>query len=318
MINLAYLENETEREKTASKYPVIKKHKTLFSSKNFSGWLLLLPGLILFGFFVWGPMVMNVIYSFFDGYSLKNFIGFDNYMYIFNDSMFQAALQNTFYYIFWSLLIGFFAPIIIGLLLSEVVLGKSFFRMIIYLPCIISGIAVAFLFKSLYDPEPYAIFNVILKSLGLPTSLFADDPSLAIPLIVVAMTWRGAGGTVLIYLSAIQTIDPSQYEAVRLDGGGLIRRIQYVTWPVLKPTISTLLIMQVISVFQVFYEPMIIGNSNIHSISMMLLSYNYAFSDGKPQLGAAVSVILSLIIIVFTGIYFAVTAYFKRRHDYAA
>lgn len=75
--------------------------------------------------------------------------------------------------------------------------------------------------------------------MGLKTSLLRDDKNLVIPLIVVAMTWRGAGGTVLIYLSAMQSIDNSLYEAVRIDGGGLMKRFRYVTLPHLKGTITS-------------------------------------------------------------------------------
>ena len=259
---------------------------------------------------------MNVILSFFEGFNLKEFQGFDNYKFIFSDPVFQHAIANTFKYILWSLVIGFFIPIILGILLSEVTKGQAFFRMCIYLPCIISGIAVAFLFKSLYSPEKFSVLNTILQKLGFAPSLMADDSDLVIPLIVVAMTWRGAGGTVLIYLSAMQNVDNSLYEAVRIDGGGLWKRFRYVTIPHLKPTISTLFIMQIISVFQVFYEPMVIssGGPDNASMSLMLLSYNYAFSDAKPQYGAAVGVILSLIILAFTGAYFLVLRLTDGRH----
>ena len=106
----------------------------------------------------------------------------------------------------------------------------------------------------------------------------------------------------------MQSIDNSLYEAVRIDGGGLMKRFRYVTLPHLKGTITSLFIMQIISVFQVFYEPMVISNGgpNNASLSLMLLSYNYAFADAKPQLGAAVGVILSLIILACTGVYYLV------------
>ena len=275
-----FLPKQVSKEKKGINKAILKK--------NLSGWLLMLPGIALFTFFVWEPLVMNVVLSFFEGYNMKEFQGFGNYIKIFQDPQFQAAFTNTFKYIFWSLVIGFLIPVILGILLSEVTRGQSFFRICIYLPCIISG--------------------TILQKMGLKTSLLRDDKNLVIPLIVVAMTWRGAGGTVLIYLSAMQSIDNSLYEAVRIDGGGLMKRFRYVTLPHLKGTITSLFIMQIISVFQVFYEPMVISNGgpNNASLSLMLLSYNYAFADAKPQLGAAVGVILSLIILACTGVYYLV------------
>lgn len=301
MVTLSNLENgNIVKEET-------KKKKKVIGKKDISGWLLMLPSLILFSFFVWGPLVMNVILSFFDGFGLKEFRGFQNYVAIFHDETFLAAFSNTFLYIFWSLIIGFLVPLILGIMLSELRHCKALFRIGLYLPCVISGVAASFLFKNLYSPEPYSVLNTLLQAMGLPPSLFVADKKLAIPLIVLAMTWRGAGSTVLIYLSAIQTIDTNQFEAVRLDGGGFVSRLNHVVLSHLKPTISTLFIMQIISVFQVFYEPMIITSDNdVNTVSLMLKSYTYAFSDGKPELGAAVGVILSLIILFFTAIYFLV------------
>lgn len=294
---LRYLPKAIEKPKRISKAK---------AKKFLSGWLLILPGLILFAFFVWEPLIMNVVYSFFEGYNLQDFQGFDNYKFIFNDPVFQKALANTFKYILWSLVIGFIIPIVLGIFLSEVTKGKAFFRMCIYLPCIISGIAVAFMFKAFYSPEKFSVLNTILITLGFGQSQLIDSTDLVIPLIVISMTWRGAGGTVLIYLSSMQNVDNSLYEAVRIDGGGLWKRFRYVTIPHLKPVITTLFIMQIISVFQVFYDPMVIsaGGPNNASMTLMLLSYNYAFADGKPQYGAAVGVVLSLIILAFTGLYF--------------
>lgn len=305
------LENLSSGRTTISPEDTKKKRKFFIEKKDISGWLVILPSLILFSFFIWGPLIRNVILSFFEGFSLKEFRGFENYVTIFHDATFVAAFRNTFLYIFWSLIIGFFFPIILGIMLSEVRHCKALFRIGLYLPCVISGVAASFLFKTLYSPEPYSVLNTILTNLGLPTSRFTSDPKLAIPLIVVARTWRGAGGTILIYLSAIQTIDTNQFEAVRLDGGGFISRLNHVVLAHLKPTISTLFIRQIISVFQVFYEPMIItSTNNPNTISLMLKSYTYAFEDGKPELGAAVGVILSLIILLFTGLYFLVQWFF--------
>lgn len=309
MLTLDNLKREGEIVDSSS-----KKKKGFFAKRDLTGWLIMLPSLALFAFFVWGPMIMNLLLSFFDGFNFTEFRGFDNYVTIFHDEVFISALTNTFKYIFWSLVIGFLVPLILGILLSEVRHCKALFRIGLYLPCVISGIAASFLFKSLYDPEPYSVLNTLLVAMGLPTSLFTSDPKLAIPLIVIAMTWRGAGSTVLIYLSAIQTIDTNQYEAVRLDGGGFLSRLNHVVLSHLRETISTLFILQIISVFQVFYEPLIIGGeTNVSTISLMLKSYTYAFVDAKPELGAAVSVILSIIILIFTGFYYLLQFYFDRR-----
>lgn len=282
------------------------KAKRLFK-RNWSGWLLMLPGLLLFLFFVWAPLAQNVVLSFSEtkGFESAGFNNFENYKRVFEDPMFVKALANTFKYIFWSIIIGFFIPIFLGLLLSEAVHFKSFFRLGIYFPSIVSGMAVVIMWSYLFDPNPGAVLNQVLAAFGIPASQFLSNPDLTIPLIVVTMTWRGAGGTVLVYLSALQNIDNSQYEAARMDGAGALSRIWHVTLPHIKPTIRMLFILQIISVFQVFYEPLVMtsGGPDGASISLLLLSWQYAFSDFNAGASAATGVILAVIIIALTIVY---------------
>lgn len=296
----------------------IKKKKSLkvIIRKNIGAWLIMLPCLLLFTFFVWLPMIKNFSLSFFDDYSFSEFRGFSNYIEIFKDDSFLTAVKNTFIYIAWSLVIGFLVPMLMGFLLSECFHAKGFFRVCLYLPCMISGIAVVFLFKNIYGDETYSILNVIIKAFGGDPRLWASDPNIIIPLIVIAMTWKGAGGTALIYLSNFQQIDPTLYEAGRIDGATPIQRFLNITLPQMKNTLLTLLILQIISVFQVFYEPMVIGSwggpVNDASMSLMLLSYMYAFHDFEYAYAAASSMVLSLIIIIFTIGYFALLKYLNK------
>lgn len=295
-----------------------KKRKSLkvIIRKNIGAWLIMLPCLILFAFFVWLPMLKNFGLSFFNDYSFSEFEGFSNYIEIFKDDSFLTAVKNTFIYIAWSLVIGFLVPMFMGFLLSECFHAKGFFRVCLYLPCMISGIAVVFLFKNIYGDETYSILNVIIKAFGGDPRLWASDPNIIIPLIVIAMTWKGAGGTALIYLSNFQQIDPALYEASRIDGATPAQRFLNITLPQMKNTLLTLLILQIISVFQVFYEPMVIGSwggpVNDASMSLMLLSYMYAFHDFEYAYAAASSMVLSLIIIVFTIGYFALLKYLNK------
>lgn len=297
---------------------VTKKRKTISKAvlkKNLLAWLIMLPSLALFAFFVWIPLFKNVLLSFFNDYSFSEFVGLKNYSALFNDVSFVAALKNTFLYIFWSLLIGFLVPMVIGFLLSEVIHAKGFFRVAIYIPCMISGIAVVFLFKNVYGDETYSILNVIVKAFGGKPKPWASDANIIIPLIVIAMTWKGAGGTALIYLSNFQQIDSSLYEAARIDGAKPFQRFARIMMPQMRNTILTLLVLQVISVFQVFYEPLVIGNWGgplDSSMSIMLLAYKFAFHDFEFAKGAAASVFLALIILVFTLAYFGLVRYLSR------
>lgn len=268
----------------------------------------MLPTLILFTFFVWMPLIQNLAYSFFSikRFQCQDFILFENYKYVFADPAFKSALINTFVYAFWSLLIGFLLPLILGLILSEVIHFKPGFRCLLYLPSIISGVAVMLMWTQILDGSTGSLLNGLLGLFGIEPIQVLMDKNLVIPVIVLVMTWRGAGATVLIYLSALQTVDTTLYEAARLDTANLFQRIWHVTLPSIRPTIKLLLILQIISVFQVFYEPMMMtaGGPDNASISLMYLCYKYTFLDDRPGAGAACGVILAIIIITLSVIYF--------------
>lgn len=279
--------------------------------KNVGGWAIMAPTLILFCFFVWGPLLQNVIYSFFElkRFQPSKFVLLDNYIEVFADPTFFSALKNTFEYAFWSLLIGFLLPLFLGLLLSEVLHFKLFFRCVMYLPSIISGVAVVMMWLQILDGSTGSMINGVLALLGAKPVEVLSDSNWVIPAIVFVMTWRGAGATVLIYLSALQTVDTTLYEVARLDHANMFQRIWYVTLPSIKPTIKLLFILQIISVFQVFYEPMMLtaGGPDNASMSLMYLCYKYTFLDKRPDLGAACGVILAVIIVTLSLVYFRLT-----------
>lgn len=271
--------------------------------RNAFGWVLMLIPLVLFAIFVWIPMGRNFILSFQDNYFEENFVGFENYQAIFEDPTFLQALKNTFLYILFSLLIGYLVPVFLGFLLSEVFHFKGTFRILLYLPCMISGIAVVFLFSTMYGDSSTDLFNVIAQAFGGDSHPWKGSTSLIIPLIVLAMTWRGAGATALIYLSSFQSVDDSMYEAARMDGANPWQRFVKITAPSLKATLITLFVLQIISVFQVFYEPLVIGPKGgplDSSMSLLLLSYLSAFEDFEHGKSAAVAIVLVLIIALFT------------------
>ncbi len=313
---------------TTTKTVKNKRLKTLLV-KNLSGWALMLPGLILFVFFVWGPLADNILTSFYStiGFERVDFVGVAQYVRVFEDPEFINALTNTFEYLGWSLLIGFIIPIFLGLLLSEVIHLKGFFRIAIYLPAVLSGVATAILWAYIFDPNDGGMLNTILQSLGLPTLKWTDDSDLVIPLIVLTMTWKGAGSTALIYLASMQSINSNLYEAVRIDGANAFQRIKNITLPSILPTISTLFILQVISIMQVFYEPLLIAKGSQASMTLLLLGYNYAFDSKYSGSGvggygfsttgqsSAVAVILALIILGLTAVYFIVQHFVKKRYQ---
>lgn len=275
-----------------------------------TAWLLMIPSLILFVFFVWQPLIEGVILSFFKtkGFDIVAFNGLGNYRDIFQDPAFIMALGNTFKYLFWSLLLGYFVPIIIALILNEIIHMSGLFRFAVYFPTIVPGIATALMWAFILEPGAGGILNMILGKMGLPMSQFLQNPSLTIPIIVITMTWKGFGATAIVYLASLQGINQELYEAAISDGAGIWKRIRHITIPQISGIFSLMFIMQVIGVFQVMYEPLAMteGGPNNASISLMLQGYFYGFRYYETGKSMAVSTITFVILLVLTTLYFKI------------
>ena len=284
----------------------MKKQKDKMKKKDVMGWLVMLPTLILFAFFVWEPLIENIRLSFCTAkmYTVTGFAGLDNYNKVLHDVDFMAAFKNTFSYTFWSLIIGFCVPIILGILISETVHCKGLFRVSVYFPNIMPSLATIWIWSYFFLPGETGVLNILLGKLGIEPLVWLNNPKWTIPLIVITMTWKSAGATALIYMANISGISPDLYEAATIDG------ICHVTLPSLKGIVKTMLIMQIISVFQILYEPMIFknGGPNNASISLMMLMYRYGYRDYNVPKAAALSVLICMILIVLSGIYMKATS----------
>ena len=137
-----------------------------------------------------------------------------------------------------------------------------------------------------------------------------NNPHWTIPLIIVTLTWKSAGSTALIYMANISGISPDLYEAATIDGAGIWARIRHITLPSIFCIGKTILILQIISVFQIMYEPMIFknGGPNNASISLMMLMYRYGYRDYNVGKAAALSVMVCIILVILSGIYMKATA----------
>ncbi len=286
--------------------------KTKFKRSDLTGWLIMLPTILLFVFFVWEPLLESIRLSLYTakGIRLIEFIGFENYIKVFKHPDFLAAFANTFKYIIWSLLIGFVVPIVIAVLISETVHLKGFFRVGVYFPNIMPGLATVLIFGYFFRPGNTGVLNILLEKIGIEPMIWLTNPKLTIPLIVLAMTWKGAGSTALIYMAGISNINPELYEAATIDGAGILHRMKYITVPSIFALGKTLLILQIIAVFQIIYEPLVMtnGGPNNASISIMQLVYNYAFRDFNYPMAAALSVMMCIVLVILSGLYFKMTA----------
>ncbi|WP_372635394.1 carbohydrate ABC transporter permease [Cohnella sp.] len=279
-----------------------------YLSREWSSWLLVVPTIIVFFVFAWQPLVSGIVLSFYktEGYKAVEFIGLQNYVEVIQNSVFRQTLINSFLYVFWSLVIGFAFPIAVAIIINELRHGKSFFRFAVYFPNMVPAIAAAMVWMLLFQPGQNGVLNMLISYLGIPAQGWLQDPSMTIPLIVVTMTLRGFGGTVLLYLASLQGINQELYEAASIDGAGVWRKLFRITLPQISNIVGLMLILQISGVFQVFGEPLVMteGGPNNASMSLMLQSYFYAFRYFQAGHSMALGVITFLILMVLSVIYF--------------
>lgn len=279
-------------------------------TNNFSAWMLLLPAVILLFIIAWKPIFEGMFLSFFkmQGYTMQEFVGFKNYTDVLSDPIFPTVLGNTFKYVMWSLLIGFIPPIAIAIMINEVRHTNGFIKFCIYCPAMVPAVATALIWYFLFLPGDAGIVNLILGKIGVMPLSWLQDKNLSIPTIIFTMSWKGFGASALIYLAALQGVNHELYEAATIDGAGVFRKIWSITLPQVSGIVLLMFVRQIVGVFQVMMEPMIMtdGGPNNASLSLNLHTYLSAFRYYQIDKALALSVITFAILIVMTIFYFMV------------
>ena len=276
--------------------------------KSITAWLLMLPALFALYFMIWRPQVMGFVWSFFkmNGYTPSGFIGLKNYMDVISNTAFLQTLLNTLQYVVWSLIIGFLPPIVIAIVLNEMKYCKGFFKTVLYLPSMLPAIAVMLMWYFIFYPDATGLLNMILGHFGIEPKLWLNNQSLAIPLIVVSMTWKSMGSAMLLYFSALQTVNTELYEVALIDGAGMLKRVRYVTIPQISGVLILNFVNQIIAVFQVMEQPLAMtgGGPDGASMSLGLQLYNYAFVSGRIGQALALGGVMFVFLIISTCFYF--------------
>jgi multiple sugar transport system permease protein len=278
--------------------------------RNLSGYLFLLPALVVFALFVWYPIVMGFAMSFqsIDLINPSTWVGWVNYRRVISDPLFVVAWRNTVAFTLYALLFGYLVPIVLALLINEMRHGKAFFRLAFYLPVMLPPIVTVFLWRWIYNPDS-GLLNALLSLVHLPGGLWLETPGTALPALMVIATWSNAGSTMLIYLAALQGVPASLYEAAEIDGSNIWRRLWHVTLPTIRPIMLLMLVLQIIGTMQVFIEPFTVtgGGPQNSTMSILLLIYNYAFKQADFGGASALGVMLFLVLAIFALIYMRMT-----------
>jgi multiple sugar transport system permease protein len=272
-----------------------------------------MPWIIGFLLFTVGPMLYS-LYTSFTRYNIiadPRWIGFENYQNIFfDDPFFYKSLSNTFWMVIVKTPLVIVIAISLALLLNVDIPGGKFFRTVIYLPNVLSGIAAIFLWQWILAPN--GLFNAALSSFGIRGPGWFVDPDWTKPgMVLMGMWW--IGGNVLIFLAGLKGIPKELYEAAEIDGADGWQKVRHITLPLLSPTIFFEVITGIIGTFQIFTTAFIlIGSKNAavgelgqSMLFYVLYLYDRAFGKIGPggfQMGyaSALAWILFIIILVIT------------------
>jgi multiple sugar transport system permease protein len=270
----------------------------------------LLGGLVCFALFSWYPAIRAVVIAFqkYTPGRTPQWVGTANFTRVLRDPEFGAAWRNTLVFTLLALLIGFAIPFVLALVLNELRHAKAFFRVVVYLPVMIPPVVSALLWKWFYDPGA-GLANEVLRALHLPTSNWTNGADTALVSLVIVATWANMGGTVLIYLAALQSVPGELYEAAELDGANLLQRIRHVTVPQTRFVILMLMLLQIIATMQVFTEPFVItgGGPENATVTVLYLIYKYAFLYNDFGGACALSVMLLALLGLFSAAYLRLT-----------
>ncbi|UOQ44212.1 sugar ABC transporter permease [Halobacillus salinarum] len=279
--------------------------------KNYIGWLFILIATIGIGLFYFYPMIQALLLSFQSGMGANlEYVGLDNYIRLFNDPTFIAALTNTFVYLLIQVPVMIVLALFFSVLLNDATLKfRGFFRTAIFLPCVTSLVAYAVLFKYLFGLN--GLVNRFLMDLSIISEPlnWLSDPLLAKITIIIAITWRWTGYNMIFYLSALQNVDRSMYEAAKIDGASAVQQFFYITIPMLKPIILFTSIISTIGTLQIFDEIMNITNGGPGNATLSISMYIYNLSfEYSPDFGyaATVSYVIVILIVILSLIQFKV------------
>lgn len=266
--------------------------------KRFIPYLFLTPALLLFAIFTVYPIISSLILSFqkLDG-GIYVFAGLDNYIRLFEDTIFLKSLSNTFIILIIQVPIMLILALILASALNSHLLKlKGLFRVGFFMPAVTSLVAYSILFSIMLQDS--GIINQFLGYLGIDNISWLSNPFWAKVSIILAMTWRWTGYNMVIYLAAMQNIPDELYEAASMDGAGRIRKFFSVTVPQLKPVILFTAIISTISTLQLFDEPYNLTKGGPADATMTLGLYIYKSGFEYFDFGYASAMAYVVVILV--------------------
>jgi ABC-type sugar transport system permease subunit len=266
------------------------------------GIALVLPAMLFFAIFKFGPMLWAVGLSFssYDMVSTPQYVGLENYRVLFGDAVFGESLFNTLVYVAGSTLLITVVGLALALAISTGVPGARHSMTAMFLTNLMPIIAVCLVWRFLL--HPHGLLTQLLHPFGLDRVDWLTNDALAMPMIILVTVWRFAPYFMVVFLAGLLAIPQDYYEAAQLDGATAFRRFWRITVPLLAPTIFFVIVVSALLSARIFLLPYIItggGPGNATRVLSMLI-YETGFSYLRMGQAAAISVVLFAIMMAFT------------------
>jgi len=265
------------------------------------GYLMIAPWLLGFLFFTLYPLIASFVIGLYSTNFLNrwNWVGLHWFEAAFSDALVHKAVLNTAYFSFVSVPLTTILALLIAVMLNQGIRFQSLWRTIYYLPSVVSGVAVALLWKWLYEPN-IGLFNTILAWFGIDGPRWILDEKWAMPSVILMALW-GSGGAMLIYLAGLRGIPTALYEAAEIDGANSWRRFWAITLPLLTPTILFNVVLNIIGSWQVFTQALLMtnGGPNNATLTAVLHLYRTGFQTAEFGYASAQGWLLFIVVLVF-------------------
>ncbi len=267
------------------------------------GYALIAPMMAGFAVFFLVALVASLALSMtdWDVLTAPTWVGLNNYAKLLHDDAFMTALRNTAALTIPNVVLRLTLSLALAIALNSRIRFRAFYRTLFFMPVLTMPVAVATIWKWLYDPT-FGPINAVLGRLGLPQPEWLTHPESALIAVVIVLLWSGVGYDMVIFLAGLQNIPREYYEAAQIDGASTLRQFRDITLPLLTPTTFFLTVIAIISSLQVFdliFVMTEVGNTN----RFPTIVY-YIFEEGfrNFRMGYAITVawVLLLIILVFT------------------
>jgi multiple sugar transport system permease protein len=279
-------------------------HIQLRTREAIAAYIFLAPFIIFFGVFVIRSIFTAVNMSFYDWAILKPvhpYVGLDNYKELFNDYVWWIAVKNTIVFTVLTVSGTTTVALLSAVAVTQPVKGAGFFRVLLYMPQLLSVGVVGLIWVWLLSNQ-FGVINYGLSFLGIQPINWLGSENTVIPALSLTTIWWGFGFPMLIFIAGLQGIPEQLYEAAKIDGASGRQLFLYITLPLLRPTILFVTVTGVIAQFQVFGQPFIMttGGPGRASYTVIYYLYEIAWRSFRMGYGAAIAVALAVIMAVFT------------------